>query len=68
MENVFEQITNISKAGAYDVLADHVKELKEVIRQLIKVGELDDLEFTDSGDTEEFKKVLNKAKMLSLKI
>ncbi len=29
MENLFEQVANISKAGAYDILVEQVKELKE---------------------------------------
>lgn len=29
MDNLLEQITNISKAHAYDILVDQVKELKE---------------------------------------
>jgi hypothetical protein len=66
MEDLFDQIVNITKASAYDVLAGHVKELKEVIRDLIEKGELDDLEFTDENDTAEFKTILNRAKILSV--
>jgi len=66
MDNLQEQIINISKAHAYDILADQVKELKEVIRELIEAGDLDDLTFTDSDSTNEFKTILNKAKILSL--
>ncbi len=65
-DNLKEQIVNISKAGAYDVVSKQVGELKEVIRQLIDKGDLNDLEFTDKESTDEFKEVLNKAKILSL--
>jgi len=61
-----EQIVNISKAGAYDIVSKQVGELKEVIRQLIDKGDLEDLVFTDQESTDEFKEVLNKAKILSL--
>lgn len=61
-----ESIVNISKAGAYDVVSKQVGELKEVIRQLIDKGDLNDLVFTDQESTDEFKEVLNKAKILSL--
>jgi hypothetical protein len=66
MQDLFDQIVNITKASAYDVLAGHVKELKEVIRDLIEKGELDDLKFTDENDTAEFKTILNRAKILSM--
>lgn len=66
MDSLFDQSANISKAGAYDILAEQVKELKEVIRQLIAVGELYDLTFTDPIDTDNFKKILTKARILSL--
>lgn len=62
MDNLFEQMTAISKAGAYDALVPHVKELKQVIRDLIEAGDLNDLEFT----TDEFKAILNRAKLLSI--
>jgi len=67
MDDLFlTQMATISKAHAYDILAKHVTELKQVIRQLIEVGELDDIEFTNSAATEEFKKIVDKAKILSL--
>jgi hypothetical protein len=66
MEDLFNQIANISKAGAYDILAQQVGELKQVIRDLIEKGELDDLKFTDENDTAEFKTILNRAKILSV--
>lgn len=67
MEDLFNQIANISKAGAYDILVAHqVRELKQVIRDLIEKGELDDLEFTETNDTAEFKTILNRAKILSV--
>lgn len=66
MDNLFEQFANISKAHAYDILTDHVKELKEVIRQLIDAGDLEDLEFTTEADTLKFKLILNRAKNLIL--
>lgn len=63
---LFNQMVNISKAHGYDILADHVKELKQVIRDLIESGDLNDLEFTDKESTDEFKTILNKAKILSI--
>lgn len=35
MDNFFEQAALISKAHGYDVLADYVKELKELMREVI---------------------------------
>lgn len=66
MDNLFEQIANISKAHGYDILVNQVKELKAVINDLIEVGELDDLTFTEEAQTEEFKSIINKAKILAL--
>lgn len=34
MENLFEQLTNISKASAYDIVVKQVEELKEENKQL----------------------------------
>lgn len=65
MDNLFEHMANISKAHGYDILVDHVKELKQVIRDLIEKGDLEDLEFTDKESTDDFKATLNKAKILS---
>ena len=65
-DSLFEQIANITKANGYDILAKQVIELKQVIMELIDVGELEDIEFNDSNDTAEFKKILNKAKILSI--
>ena len=45
---------------------EQVRELKQVIRDLIEKGELDDLEFTEANDTTEFKTILNRAKILSM--
>lgn len=64
--DISQQIVNISKAGAYDALVPYVGELKDVIRKLIEVGELDELTFTDPADTEEFQNLVKKAKILSL--
>lgn len=66
MDNLFEQMANISKAHGFDILAKHVEELKQVIRDLIDKGDLNDLEFTDDESTKDFKEVLSKAKILSL--
>lgn len=66
MDNLFEQMVNINKAHGYDILAKQVDELKQVIRDLIDKGDLDDLVFTDEESTKDFKEVLNKAKILSL--
>lgn len=65
MDNLFEQISNISKAHAYDIVVEQVKELKKSIRDLIEVGELEDLAFTEESQTTEFKEIVNKAKILS---
>lgn len=67
MENLFEQMANISKAHAYDIVVEQVKELKEVMRQLIEVGELDDITFTDQDDTTKFQDIVKRAKILSIK-
>lgn len=64
--SLFEQMTYISKAGAYDALVPHVKELKEAIRQLIEIGELEDLTFTDEAATKLFQYWVKKAKLLSI--
>lgn len=66
MDGLFEQIANISKAHGYDILAGHVNNLKQVIKELIEAGDLDDLVFTDKESTDNFKSILNKAKILSL--
>ena len=65
-DELFEQLTNISKAHAYDIVSKQVGELKEIIRQLIDLGDLNDLEFTTPEDTEAFKTILNKAKTATL--
>ncbi len=64
--NLFEQMANISKAAAYDVTAQQVSELKNVIRELIAFGELEDLEFTEPETTAAFKQLVKKAKILSI--
>jgi len=66
MDSLFEQMANISKAHGYDILAKQVGELKEVIRRLIEIGELQDLTFTDEAATKLFQYWVNKAKILSL--
>lgn len=66
MDSLFEQFSNISKAQGYDIVSKQVIELKQVIRELISKGELEDIQFTDQDATEEFKRVLHNAKMLSL--
>ena len=61
------QIVNIAKAGAFDVVSKQVVELKQVIRDLIEKGGLDDVPpFQDEELEKEFRQVLNKAKILSL--
>jgi hypothetical protein len=47
MDNLFEQIANISKAGAYDILVEQVGELKkenaklrEALQGLINIAQL----------------------------
>lgn len=64
MDNLLEQITNISKAYGYDILSTQVKELKLIIRELIRVGELEDLQFNDDADTAEFQYIVNRAKIM----
>lgn len=65
-----EQIVNISKAHAYDILVEQVGELKAVIRELIEVGRLDihHMDFEYIADQEEFKKLVDKAKILSMEV
>ena len=66
MDTLFEQAVNISKAHAFDIVSKQVGELKEVIKELIDFGELEDLQFTESVDTEIFQNLVKKAKILSL--
>lgn len=47
-------------------LAGIVKELKKTTRELIEVGELEDLTFTDEKETERFQSIVKKAKLLAL--
>ena len=65
-DNLFEQMATISRAGAYDVASQQVQDLKQVIRELIAFGELEDLEFTQPETTAAFKQLVQKAKILSL--
>lgn len=65
-DRLFEQAALISKANAYDIVANQVGELKEAIRQLIEIGELEDIVFTDEAGTKLFKYWVNRAKILSL--
>ena len=67
MEYLFEQLTNITKASAYDIVSAQVNDLKVIIRELIEFGQLDDLIFTDENDTKKFKEILKKAKINSIK-
>jgi hypothetical protein len=41
MDNLREQMAYISKAGAYDALVPHVKELKEIIREMVGALEME---------------------------
>ncbi len=66
MESLFEQMATISKAHAYDTMVSLVIDLKQIIRELIDKGDLEDLVFLNPEDTAKFKKVLNRAKILSL--
>ncbi len=67
MDSLFEQMSNLTKAHAYDKVAvPQINELKQIIRDLIEHGDLDDLVFTDDESTEKFKYFLKKAKILSL--
>ena len=66
MDNLFEQFANISKAHAYDYLAECLKKLKDVTRELIQYAELEDLEFIDPIETEKFQELIKKAKILCL--
>ncbi len=49
-----------------DLATSTIIELKETIKQLIEVGELEDITFTDKESTEEFQTLIEKAKKLSL--
>lgn len=64
--SLFEQMTNITKAHGYDILSEQVKELKEAINELIRIGELEDLTFTDDAATKLFQHWVNRAKILAL--
>lgn len=66
MDSLFEHAVNISKAHAYDIVSKQVVELKECISELVRVGELEDITFTDEAATKLFQYWVNKAKILSL--
>lgn len=67
MNSIYEQITAINKAHGFDILAAHVKELKQVIRELIDKGGLDNLTpYTDKEQEKKFQEILNRAKKLAL--
>lgn len=66
MDDLFNQIANISKANAYDIVSKQVVELKETMRELIAFGELEDITFTNEHETKAFQQLVNKAKILSL--
>lgn len=63
---LFRQATTVSKAYGYDILVEQAKELKETIRLLIELGELEDLTFVGSTDTALFQALVKKAKLLSI--
>ena len=65
MDDLFGQLVNITKANAYDILKQQVTDLKKTIRDLIEVGELEDLEFTSAEETAIFKKIVTNAKIKS---
>ena len=65
-DELFEQMANISKAHAYDIVSTQVVELKSIIRELIAFGELDEIEFTNEHQTAVWKQLINKAKVASL--
>ena len=59
-------MANISKAHAYDIASKQVGELKQIIREMIAFGELDEIEFTNEHQTAAWKQLINKAKVASL--
>lgn len=63
MDNLFEQMANISKAHGYDILSNQVKELKESLRDMILLHETNPVE---RKLTQEYEEKLKKAKILSL--
>ena len=66
MDNLLEQMANITKAHGYDILSEQVGKLKSVIKELIEVGELEDITFTEQADTDKFQAIVKKANLLSL--
>lgn len=62
MDNLFNQMANISKAHGYNILADQVKDLKEALRDMILLHE------TNEGRklTPEYEAKVKKAKLLSI--
>ncbi len=66
MDSLFEQFATITKAHAFDILEDQVKELKAILAELIRIGELDEIVFINESDTYIFQKLVEKAKILSL--
>lgn len=66
MESLFEQMSNISKAHGYDILAKQVGELKQVIRELTKEFDSHEIKFVDQNDAWRFQSIVSTAKILSL--
>lgn len=63
-DELFEQMANISKAHAYDIVSKQVGELKEIIRQLIPFAE--DYEVGTQEAADHLTKLINKAKIAAL--
>lgn len=55
---LFDQMANISKAHAYDVIVKHHVELKQCIRELVTALE--------KAELPEHKELINKAKLISI--
>lgn len=59
MNDLFEQMANISKAHGYDILSQQVKDLKMVIKELVVAVE-------NKLPETEINHIINRAKILSL--
>jgi hypothetical protein len=56
---LFNELNTLNKAAAYGYLLPKYEELKKLIIDLIDLGELESITFTDEEDTRKYREVLN---------
>lgn len=61
---IFNELNTLNKAAAYGYLLPKYQELKKLIIDLIDLGELESIIFTDEEDTRRYREVLDKIKLL----